>query len=99
MLNDRESMNEYERRAREREWTSRIVFGGQTGVDKPPAWFVSSYSLFRSQVLDSNYPCFFGTQAERSGEMFYSFVPGCDIAHLPATMSTFLAEAAACSAE
>ncbi|MFD0390918.1 AMP-binding protein [Tistrella bauzanensis] len=38
---------------------------------------------------------FFGTQAERRGEMFYACVEGGDLADLPAAMTTFLDLAAA----
>jgi amino acid adenylation domain-containing protein/non-ribosomal peptide synthase protein (TIGR01720 family) len=75
-------------------WTSRIIVGDQIGRNEPPAWLVTSYQHFRQQVMDSSYPCFFGTQAERSGEMFYSFILGRDLDLLPAAMSAFIREAA-----
>jgi amino acid adenylation domain-containing protein/non-ribosomal peptide synthase protein (TIGR01720 family) len=69
---------------------SRVIVGDRVGVSDPPAWLAASYRLFRSHVMDSAYPCFFGTQAERAGEMFYSYVSSQDLAHLPGTMATFI---------
>ncbi|MFP3706802.1 amino acid adenylation domain-containing protein [Paraburkholderia sp. SIMBA_009] len=72
------------------DWKSRIIKGRACGADvQPPAWLDASYATLREQVMHPAYPCFFGTQAERRGEMFYSFVHGKDIADLPATMQTF----------
>ncbi|WP_321884918.1 non-ribosomal peptide synthetase [Paraburkholderia bannensis] len=72
------------------DWKSRIIKGRACGADaQPPAWLDASYATLREQVMHPAYPCFFGTQAERRGEMFYSFVNGKDIADLPATMQTF----------
>lgn len=71
------------------DWRSRIILGQQVGATVLPDWLGSSYETLRSQVMDPQYPCFFGTIAERRGEMFYSYVPGKDIGRLPATMATF----------
>ncbi|MDE1182644.1 non-ribosomal peptide synthetase [Paraburkholderia sp.] len=72
------------------DWKSRIIAGRVTGAAaQPPAWLDASYETLREQVMDPAYPCFFGTMAERRGEMFYSFVNGKDIRDLPATMQTF----------
>lgn len=72
------------------DWKSRLIHGRRLGsAVQPPAWLHASYDTLRRQVMDPAYPCFFGTLAERRGEMFYSFVAGRDIAELPATMQTF----------
>ena len=72
------------------DWKSRIIAGRATGAAvSAPAWLDASYATLREQVLDPAYPCFFGTMAERRGEMFYSFVNGRDLRDLPATMQTF----------
>ena len=99
MLPDRDAAKENERRASVSPWTSRIIFGNRTGIEELPAWLTPSYLNFRTQVTDSAYPCFFGTQAERNGEMFYSFVAGSDVEQLPSTMTTFLTQSAAHAAE
>ena len=70
-------------------WRDRIIRDGTQGLADPPAWLVTAYDLFRCNVLDPAYPCFFGTMAEKRGEMFYSYVNGKDIRDLPATMQTF----------
>ncbi|RAS35360.1 non-ribosomal peptide synthetase [Paraburkholderia bryophila] len=72
------------------DWKSRVIEGRKTGASVTlPAWLDASYETLRTHVMDPAYPCFFGTIAERRGEMFYSFVNGKDIADLPATMQTF----------
>ncbi|TWT10294.1 non-ribosomal peptide synthetase, partial [Reyranella sp. CPCC 100927] len=76
-------------------WTSRIISGDAVGTIEPPDWFVESYKTFRHHVTDPEYPCFFGTQAERRGEMFYAFASTGDLTHLPSTMAKFLALSAA----
>ena len=74
------------------DWKSRIIVGRSTGAEVDlPGWLDSAYETLREQVMHPAYPCFFGTTAERRGEMFYSFVSGHDknIRDLPATMQTF----------
>lgn len=72
------------------DWKSRIIDGRATGAAvSPPAWLDASYATLREQVMHPEYPCFFGTMAEKRGEMFYAFVNGKDIRNLPATMQTF----------
>ncbi|MFD1969070.1 YqcI/YcgG family protein [Trinickia caryophylli] len=73
-------------------WRSRVIEGHATGpAASIPEWLAASYATLRTHVLDPAYPCFFGTMAERRGEMFYSFVNGKDTRGLPATMQTFAA--------
>ena len=72
------------------DWKSRIIVGQAIGAEvASPAWLDTSYAILRSNVMDPAYPCFFGTTAEKRGEMFYSYVNGKDIRTLPATMRTF----------
>jgi FPC/CPF motif-containing protein YcgG len=74
------------------DWKSRIIAGRLIGAEIDlPHWLDASYETLREQVMHPAYPCFFGTTAERRGEMFYSFVSGKekDIRDLPATMQTF----------
>jgi uncharacterized protein len=72
------------------DWKSRVIAADRTGAAaSPPAWLASSYETLREQVMHPEYPCFFGTMAERRGEMFYAYVNGKDIRDLPATMQTF----------
>jgi FPC/CPF motif-containing protein YcgG len=72
------------------DWKSRIIAGRATGAAaNPPAWLDASYGTMCGHVMDPAYPCFFGTMAEKRGEMFYSYVNGKDIRDLPATMQTF----------
>lgn len=72
------------------DWKSRVIEGRETGSAVTlPAWLDASYETLRTHVMDPDYPCFFGTMAEKRGEMFYGFVNGKDISSLPATMQTF----------
>jgi FPC/CPF motif-containing protein YcgG len=71
------------------DWRARVILEDEVGLTEVPHWLVSSYETLRSQVLSDGYPCFFGTIAERRGEMFYSYVNGKDLSTLPATMATF----------
>ncbi len=71
-------------------WTERLVLGGQVGLSDPPEWLSHSYDEFRRNVTHPEFPCFFGTQAEMRGEMFYTFVTARDLSHLPATMEKFV---------
>ena len=70
-------------------WTDRIIVGDDVGLTAPPAWLAKSYERFREDVIHPKFPCYFGTQAEKRGEMFYSFVSAGDLAHLPRTMARF----------
>lgn len=70
-------------------WQSRVILGDQVGGIDLPAWLPARYESLREQVMHPEYPCFFGTIAERRGEMFYSFVNGRDESRLAATMATF----------
>ena len=71
------------------DWRTRIILGDTLGVEHFPEWLESSYETMRTMVVDDQYPCYFGTMAERRGEMFYSYVNAKDIGDLPATMATF----------
>jgi FPC/CPF motif-containing protein YcgG len=70
-------------------WTDRVVLGDRVGSIDLPAWLAGSYTEFQRNVTHPAFPCYFGTQAETKGEMFYSFVDDGDLSHLPATMAKF----------
>lgn len=73
-------------------WQSRVISGTAMGdAVAQPAWLSDAYHTLREQVIHPAYPCFFGTTAERRGEMFYGFVTGKDVSSLPGTMRTFTA--------
>ena len=71
------------------DWTQRVILGDAVGGMSLPSWLHDSYATLRLHVMDPAYPCFFGTMAEKRGEMFYSFVHGKNIGELPATMRKF----------
>jgi acyl-CoA synthetase (AMP-forming)/AMP-acid ligase II/FPC/CPF motif-containing protein YcgG/acyl carrier protein len=72
-------------------WTTRIILGERVGGVDLPEWLAQSYEVFRRHLTDDAYPCFFGTQAERRGEMFYAYVSGRGLEHLPGTLAKFVA--------
>ncbi|MDP9106332.1 MAG: YqcI/YcgG family protein [Candidatus Eremiobacteraeota bacterium] len=72
------------------DWTRRTIHGARVGDDHPPAWLSDAYATFRANLLDDAYPCYFGTQAERDGKLYYSYVSGRQLDHLPTTLQTFL---------
>jgi uncharacterized protein len=72
------------------DWKRRTIFGTSMGGDCTPAWVSDVYASFRDNILDPKYPCYFASQAERSGSLYYSYVNGSQICHLPATLQTFL---------
>src|SRR5580698_11519608 len=71
-------------------WLERVIYDDRLGIPDPPEWLIEAYDSFRRNVTSPAYPCFFGTLAERRGEMFYSYVDGADVEHLPRTMRQFV---------
>lgn len=71
------------------DWQQRVIVGTEIGPRQLPPWLATSYATLRESVMHPRYPCYFGTQAERRGEMFYSYVEGKQIATLPDTMRMF----------
>jgi FPC/CPF motif-containing protein YcgG len=72
------------------DWTRRTIHGDRIGDDRPPGWLVDAHTTFCANLLDKGYPCYFGTQAERDGKLYYSYVNRAQIDHLPVTLQTFL---------
>ncbi|TWB12408.1 hypothetical protein FBZ89_12421 [Nitrospirillum amazonense] len=71
-------------------WRDRVIVGTIIGAT-PPAWMASAYEAYRAVVLNPAYPCFYGTQSERLGDIYYSYVDDGCLHHLPETLRTFLA--------
>ncbi|QIN84428.1 cupin domain-containing protein [Rubrobacter tropicus] len=72
----------------------RLLLTGQdvSGADgMVPRWLVREYGRFRDRLLDPEYPCYFGTSAEKRGELRYGYVEGDDVGHVPALLREFLA--------
>jgi FPC/CPF motif-containing protein YcgG len=72
------------------DWKQRIIVGTRVGDDQRPAWLADSYATFRANITDKRYPCYFGAEAERKGNLFYSHITNRNVADLPATLLTFL---------
>lgn len=71
------------------DWRSRVIAGRRLGAAELPAWAEESYQALRREVTDDAYPCFFGVQAEKRGEMFYGFVTKRATDALSDTMARF----------
>jgi FPC/CPF motif-containing protein YcgG len=70
------------------DWLSRYIEGSEVGV-RSPGWLSTSYGLFAREVLNADYPCYFGRQAVQSGDLFVAAVEGDDLESLPQTLITF----------
>jgi len=73
----------------------RLILGLDRGESvSVPAWFAGSHAAFIERLEAEGYPCVFGQQAERRGELYYTFVEttdeGPDLTYLPSTLGTFL---------
>jgi uncharacterized protein len=66
------------------------IEGSEIGRGQPPAWLEASYRRFETIVLQRGYPCYFGTNAVRSGDLFISAVEHDNLERLPDTLSTFI---------
>lgn len=71
------------------DWRSRVIMGDQLGGVALPPWAERSYQILHDEVTDDAYPCFFGVQAERRGEMFYTFLSRGEEESLIESMATF----------
>jgi uncharacterized protein len=74
----------------ENDWRRRTILGTRMGDDPLPTWLPDTYAAFHANVADRKYPCFFGSEAERKGKLYYSYVHDGRISHLPSTLQTFL---------
>lgn len=72
---------------------SRLLLGDQCGGIPLPDWFAKSYAEFRERITDPKYPCYFGSAAERQGDLFYTYVNDGEWTQVPETLAHFLASA------
>ncbi len=70
-------------------WRSRVLGLPALAAD---GWQKNAYEDYRSRVLESSYPCFFGQRAEQTGEIFYAFIPKDDPSSLLLAMNRFVDE-------
>ncbi|WP_037464186.1 YqcI/YcgG family protein [Shimazuella kribbensis] len=54
-----------------------------------PDWFHTQYQTFRSTVLQPTFPCYFGMNGEKKGELRYGFISQDDWSNLPETLKEF----------
>lgn len=58
-----------------------------------PGWVTRAFAQYRQALLDEEFPCYFGTAAERRGDMQYSWADdrtAAGIEHLPGVVRSFL---------
>ena len=51
--------------------------------NKLPNWLVDQYKIWRKIVENKQFPCFFGTQAEKMGVLRYCYAEDGDLIGLP----------------
>ncbi|HYO54046.1 YqcI/YcgG family protein [Archangium sp.] len=56
-----------------------------------PPWLNQEYKTFRKVVLDPEFPCYFGTSGEKTGELRYAYAEEGVWTHVPDALRTFLA--------
>lgn len=67
-----------------------LTYKDITSTRKIPNWFLKEYKVFRDKILDTEFPCYFGTNAERAGHLRYTYIDRGDMSHLPTTLTKFL---------
>jgi uncharacterized protein len=74
---------------------SRVFYRDSSGNSVPiPDWLQRSHAIFRKHILHREYPCNFGTVAEKQGDLKIAYIEGTDQEHIPQTLATFLSSAA-----
>ncbi|WLV26016.1 YqcI/YcgG family protein [Aciduricibacillus chroicocephali] len=58
--------------------------------EKLPGWVVEQYEAWREIVENKQFPCYFGTQAEKHGHLRYCYAEKEDLSSLPKVLSEFL---------
>ena len=71
-------------------WVDRLICGNLFGHAEYPSWLDGSYRRFRDIVTHPDYPCFFGSQAERRAELLYTYVSVDGRPPLHESLSTFI---------
>lgn len=74
-------------------WQRLLLGRGLAAQSDTPSWLASSYQRFHELVIDPAYPCYFGSAAEKRGELYYTFVTDATVGTMPVTLETFLASA------
>lgn len=69
---------------------NRLIHGNEVGQVSPPQWMVSAYHEFRRHVTHPDYPCFFGTRAELSGHLYYTYCDQAECPVLPDSLRHFI---------
>jgi len=55
-----------------------------------PSWFKMAHQNWENIILQKDFPCHFGTIAEKMGHLRYSYIENNDISGLPNTLREFL---------
>lgn len=56
-----------------------------------PDWLKREYKTFHQTVTDPTFPCYFGMNGERKGELRYAYITQTDWSNLPNALEHFLA--------
>ncbi len=55
-----------------------------------PEWVIREYKNFHETVTDQTFPCYFGMNAEKKGELRYAYVSQGDWSNLPGAVEEFI---------
>ncbi|MCP3763589.1 YqcI/YcgG family protein [Domibacillus sp. A3M-37] len=55
-----------------------------------PLWLKNEYAAFHRTVMDPTFPCYFGMNGERKGELRYGYITQKDWSRLPEIVGSFL---------
>lgn len=72
------------------QFKSNLIVGPNIGESRPPLWLSKAYRDFHQHVTDPEYPCFFGTRAEQSGHLYYSYAKHAQCPSLPQSLRQFI---------
>src|SRR5690242_2747164 len=69
-----------------------VLLKKEDAVDpaKVPAWMIKEYAIFNRKVTTDGFPCHFGTIAEQSQHLRYTYSNRDDWRDLPDTLETFM---------
>lgn len=61
-----------------------------TNPDIVPEWVINEYENFHKTVTDKTFPCYFGMNAEKKGELRYAYISQDDWSNLPGAVEEFM---------
>jgi FPC/CPF motif-containing protein YcgG len=72
------------------DWRTRVIRDTFEVERELAPWMEDAYGAYKERVSDPGYPCYFGHQAEKKGDMFYAFVSWANVPSLVGIMGEFV---------